>query len=408
MNFNLDKLHVLKYILYLGLFAFPLFSIAITNTLFILFSILVLVIYYYEKPKFYFTDFKFYVILSLPFIPYLLEYLLHSTNSVIKFELEKKILFLIAPFIFYIHSMLQKKYNTNNAVWSFVISVFMVSLTSLLALLYKGKLFDAMAYQNGAYEIRYVFESFSGLHPTYYGLFSSVASLWVMYYLNSFDGKHKIGLIIMLVVLVLVNFIIASKMPLLILFVGIIWIVFKQINSVALKIKLLVAIITSAIFLSVLFPSTRGRLMEIYNYYNHPLATNTISERDMVFNCNKSIFTKNYITGVGARNAQIAINELYVKNQFKKGTELHFNSHNQFLTLGINYGIGVLMLFIGTLTILFFKYKKNTIALLFLLSSIICMFTESILERQMGIYFFLFFSLLFLRTTINSHKENTI
>ena len=99
--------------------------------------------------------------------------------------------FLIAPFIFYIHSMLQKKYYINSSVWSFVISVFMVSLTSLLALLYKGKLFDAMAYQNGAYEIRYEFESFSGLHPTYYGLFSSIASLWVMYYLNSFDGKHN-------------------------------------------------------------------------------------------------------------------------------------------------------------------------------------------------------------------------
>ena len=87
-----------------------------------------------------------------------------------------------------------------------------------------------------------------------------------------------------------------------------------------------------------------------------------------------------------------------------KGYFWHFNSHNQFLTLAICYGVGILSLFIALLGALFYKLKNNPMGIIFLSSIFIIMFTESILERQIGIYFFLFFGLSFLSSRVDKRK----
>lgn len=405
MKFSIDKFHVIKHGLLIALFAFPLFPINIVNVIFILFSLLVLFIYFNEKPVLNFKDFSFYALFILPFIPYIIEFLMYSDNSVIKFELEKKILFFIAPIIFYINSRVSNRYSCYHVIWSFIVSVFILCISTLMMLLYKGALLNAHVFENGAYEIRFMIESFSGLHPTYFGLFIALSALIIIHEFKLYTGKIKIGLIIMLIVLVLMSLIIASKMPLIILFIGALFIIIKQVTGTFRKIKISVVLISSVIFLSILIPSARERIMEIYNYYVHPIASNTLIERDIIFNCSKSIFIKDFVTGIGSRNTQGLIDYCYYWIKFQKGLELHFNSHNQFLTLGISYGIGVLFLFLALLSMLFYRLKTSFNALLFLGSAIACMFTESILERQMGIYFFLFFGLIFLDRNLKFIKN---
>jgi hypothetical protein len=72
----------------------------------------------------------------------------------------------------------------------------------------------------------------------------------------------------------------------------------------------------------------------------------------------------------------------------------NYNSHNQFLTLGINYGIFDVLLFLGSMLYVVYKERKNTFAIVLIISILLIMLTESILERQMGVYFFALFLLL--------------
>jgi hypothetical protein len=206
--------------------------------------------------------------------------------------------------------------------------------------------------------------------------------------------------------MLLLNVVIASKMPLIILMLGLIWIGYKKVTS---RKQLMLIYGCSFVFvvgISFLIPSLRNRLLEIPNYFFQPTINNTLLERNVIFNCSKNVFLNDIYSGVGARNTQKIIDSSYLMVNFYKGYFFHFNSHNQFLTLGINYGVGVILLFLGLLAMIYKKLKSFPLGFIYICSSVLVMFTESILERQMGIYYFLFFGLLFLLPFHSKYTTN--
>lgn len=400
---NIEKL---RQILFLALFTFPVMPIKFINIFFICFAGLTLFFYWKENPKFNFSVFKMYALFILPFVPYLIEFLLYSNNQVIRFELEKKLLFFVAPVIFYLSACLSPKLEIKHAINCFISSVAILSFITVLNLLFWGNVFSEVTYQNGAFEFRKSFEEMSGQHPIYYGLFSTTASLWIIYYFDKYSKNLKWLLGVSLFFILLLNVVIASKMPLIILILGLIWVAYKKIDN---KKKLALIYLSSLVLIivtSLVIPSLRNRLLEIPNYFYNQNPNNTLIERSIIFKCSQSIFIQDFLTGIGARNTQGLIDYCYIWIKFYKGLNAHFNSHNQFLTLGINYGIGVIILFLGLLTMLYRKIKNFPIGFIFLYSSVLIMFTESILERQMGIYYFLFFGLLFLLPFQSKYTTN--
>ena len=400
---NIEKL---RQVVFLCLFAFPVIPIKLINGFFICFMTLTLFFYIKEKPKFNFSAFKLYALFILPVIPYLIEFLLYRNNQVIRFEFEKKLLFFVAPIIFYLSTCLNSKLEIKHAVNCFIGSVAILSFITVLNLLFLGNVFSEATYQNGAFEFRKSFEELSGQHPIYYGLYSTTASLWIIYYFDKYSKYLKFVLGTSLFFMLLLNVLIASKMPLMILILGLIWIAYKKIDSK----RNLAFIYTSSLVLiivtSLIIPSLRNRLLEIPNYFYNQNPNNTIIERSIIFKCSKSIFIEDFLTGIGARNTQGLIDYCYIWIKFYKGLNTHFNSHNQYLTLGINYGIGVIVLFVGLLIMLYRKLKNFPIGFIYLCSSVLIMCTESILERQMGIYYFLFFGLLFLLPSQSINTTN--
>ena len=394
-----------KQFLFVALFAFPILSLKVTNALFILFSLLVVFLFIKQKQSFSFKEYLPYFLFTLPFIPYLIEFLVYPNNKIIQFELEKKLFFFAAPLVLYIDSE-SVKLQLKNASVCFITGVALLSFISIIYLMGSGNLFLESNYLNGAYGLRFVFENFSGLHPTYYGLFSTTASLWIIHYLENYSGKYKIVMISFLIVLLVVNMLIASKMPLLIMLLGLLWIGYKK-TSNKLKLGIIYlsffAGLTALIFV---IPSLKNRLLEIPHFFTFQMVNNTIFERFIIFNCSKSIFLSDIITGVGARNIQGVLDYCYVWFGFSKGALIHLNPHNQYLSIGICYGLGILVLFLLTLFVLFLRIKNSAAGIIFFFSLIFIMFTESILERQMGVYYFLFFALLFMMQIKNGEKKD--
>ena len=391
-----ENLNWVRQALFVALFSFPVMPIKCINVFFVAFMVLTLFSFFEEKPKWQFSDFKFYALFILPFIPYVIEFLLYHSNKVIQFELEKKSLFFVAPVIFYMSSLLQKKMELRHAVNCFISSVAILSIVAFCYLLFYGTLLSIESYRNGAFELRRSFEEISHQHPIYYGLFSTTASLWILFYYDKYSKNLQWLLGFSVFFMILLNLLIAAKMPLIILMFGLFWIVYKKVSG---KKKLTFIYLGSFVLIigaSLLIPSLRNRLIEIPNYFYNQDPNNTLIERSIIFKCSESIFIQDFLTGIGARNTQGLIDYCYIWIKFYKGLNAHFNSHNQFLTLGISYGIGVLLLFAGLIATLYRKLKKNPLGVIFLFCSVAIMFTESILERQMGIYYFLFFGLLFL------------
>lgn len=402
-----DNIERFRQYLFIALFSFPILSIKFTNIVFIIFAVLTLFVSVKERHKFDFRVFKKYGIFILLFLPYAVEFVFFSSNSVMQFEFEKKLLFLFAPLAFYLNENLESKFKIEYAVNTFISSVSILSMVVILNLLFWGNLFDKATYLNGAFELRKLFEDLSGQHPIYYGLFSTTASLWIVYYFDKYSKGLKWLLGVSLFFMILLNLLIAAKMPLIILFIGLMWIAYKKVGNKKRLVIIYVIACIVMISVSCLIPSLRTRLLEISNYFQNQNPNNTLIERSIIFNCSKSIFIGDFLTGIGARNTQGLIDYCYIWIKFYKGLNAHFNSHNQFLTFGINYGIGMLAVFISLLALIYKKVRKYPLGFVFFFSLILIMLTESILERQMGVYYFLFFGLLFLSTTYNKNVTIT-
>lgn len=97
--------------------------------------------------------------------------------------------------------------------------------------------------------------------------------------------------------------------------------------------------------------------------------------------------------GVGIGDGTDELIQYYKKNKFEHGVKRKYNSHNQFLTTYIYIGIfGFLILFFIFISSFIYAIKgKNFYLLSFLIISALFFSTESVLERQKGIFMFLFF-----------------
>jgi len=112
--------------------------------------------------------------------------------------------------------------------------------------------------------------------------------------------------------------------------------------------------------------------------------------------CSIDLIKNNFWTGVGIGDGNSELLKYYKKNGFLHGVERKFNSHNQFLTTFIYLGFFGFLWLLSLMLFLFYQSLKNNNVFLFSFLIITCSFfiTESVLEREKGIVFFTYFSLL--------------
>jgi O-antigen ligase len=127
-------------------------------------------------------------------------------------------------------------------------------------------------------------------------------------------------------------------------------------------------------------------------FYNDYVSGQSFTQRLAYWSTGLTIFKQNWLVGVGTGDVDIAFKQQYANDKSKLEEKWRLRTHNQYITLGIAFGVsGVVLL----LTVLFypvlFHYKKpGFVFSSFLLIAAISMLSEDTLETQAGITFFVF------------------
>jgi hypothetical protein len=145
-----------------------------------------------------------------------------------------------------------------------------------------------------------------------------------------------------------------------------------------------------AVAVSVIFsnPVNRSRFLAINDFGKQSETWGSTSLRIEKWKNTLECMGENWFYGTGAGDYEAELLKTYSKNGFDLGVKEHFNSHNQYLqtwlTLG-SIGLGLLILF-------FFKAFQcasksgDLVFKLLLICFTLSMLTESLLERQPGLF----------------------
>jgi hypothetical protein len=117
------------------------------------------------------------------------------------------------------------------------------------------------------------------------------------------------------------------------------------------------------------------------------------------------IIQQNGLLGVGTGDIQASFNQAYKERHSQLNTEWRLRCHNQYLAIGVAFGLCGLLWFVIYLFYPAISLRKKLHALYwpFFFIALLSFFTEDTLETQSGVTFFIFFQTLFL--WLASYKE---
>lgn len=393
-NHKVNRLHLLMALLFLALFAFPLFPLKITNIILIALSALTIA-GFLIKPVPVGKTLLLNLIFVLPFVPYLIELFISGFDPVARFEFEKKLFFFTSPLIIPLFIRVSGFKNYKIALSVFAFSVTALTMYSIAVLFFKGIPFLASAYENGACILRDNFENISGLHPTYYALFALSSAFFLSY---SSLSRKKFFRVICLISVALLFFTVIFLAVRIAFFAGAVLVLVSIISSKLAVLKKIILVFCAFAFLVVIsfaVPSLKNRLSEIVSWASDPSSSeSTVSQRTIITDCSLEVLSENLLFGTGSRYFQAALNNCFSSKGWQVNNDQNFNPHNQYLSIGINYGIVMMLVFMAFLFWIFRKIIKIPEGKYFATATILFFITESMLERQMGVYMFGLISLL--------------
>ena len=353
------------------------------------------------------------------FLIYPLSLLIHWNDyedfSPGKTEIEKKLVYLIFPFIFanivrYDSHRVKKLFGV--FVFSVVASTFFALLIGLYFTLTTGSLYffdetKGVVFNNFMY---HRLGSYIGIHAVYLAEYSLFALTLVAYYLiknfHSLPRKQKIKLGLIIIYLLLIIILLKSAAILIILLA--ITLVFtsnyliKNHNTISVKLKGLISIFTLALVVA-LGLIAFNKIGSKASYFEYDLSEpgggnwNSINLRLAKWNAATSAVADNWLIGVGPGNTETTMDNKYRELGFEYALQLHYNPHNQFLHTFLTVGIPGIVIFILLLISLFKEsiIKKDILFFIFLISMGLFSISESVLAVNKGIVFFTSFATIF-------------
>jgi hypothetical protein len=127
-------------------------------------------------------------------------------------------------------------------------------------------------------------------------------------------------------------------------------------------------------------------------YFNNYFSGQSFTQRLVYWSTGLKIFKENWLVGVGTGDVDIVFKKQYKTDMPLLEKKWQLRTHNQYITLGIAFGVsGVVLLLIVLFYPILFHYKKlGFVFSSFLLIAAISMLSEDTLETQAGITFFVF------------------
>jgi O-antigen ligase len=323
------------------------------------------------------------------------------------FAIERKLSFLALPLILFTSPYLNKR-TIHLALLSFVFSCLFITVYALV----RTSMLDAEGWKafHGytGYDYRLALWSFIVVHPTYFSIYL-IFSIYTLIYFwlekKWLDSQTKRVVACLSIIIFLASlFLLISRLPLisfcLTIFAGFLYFFFYSRRRLLAG---LASIGLSLCFIAVFLwniPSIRYRFQEtIQTQYTPPVGLNTTSTnlRVAFLNCSKEILGEFWPFGVGTGDVQEHLNKCYQSNGYSKVLYIDtYNAHNQYIQTWLGLGIPGLISFLIILFVSFSHAFKNNNYLYigFLILFMLCFLTESILESNKGIVFFVLISIL--------------
>ena len=326
-------------------------------------------------------------------------------------ELEKHLPFLFMPFLFINFKVSSRRYD-------FIVSAFVVgglvaaiicTYANLKLSLVEGKYF---------HEYYFSYERISepiGLQAVYFALYLSFCVLILLDMLKiRLQGSNRLvkaALILLLGYFVLM--VVASgartvtvALMILIFLNFVIYAIQRRTFKFAILATLVPVIFVALIFLN---PVVFSRFIDLT--YNTTIGTKYDSyfARTGIWKSGFDVLRENFWFGVGVGDQEPELVKKYQQNNYLAGVEFKYNMHNQYMQTILGTGIfGLIILAMMVLTQVKLAIQNQdmlyvSFMLLFLLSCL----TESMLNRNKGILFFLFFGFLFFKKNMDDQRVRT-
>ncbi len=403
MNKHLGNIYNKLYLLLFGLLAFsiPLFDrIAATAIVLIMFTWIIEGKFSQKFQRIKRDKFRRYILsFGLIYLFYLAGIFYSKNQFHALLDLQTKLSLLIFPIIFSTldyHVINGKK---GKILYYYVIGCVVITIVLL------GRSFSNFLTSNSADEFFYGNLSWYH-HASYLSMFLAFAIGILLYQIHTKTIlKNKSGLLFHTLIIYFSIFIlmlsskagILSLVIIILSYVGVLLYKKQYLKGVAILVVLGLAIWGMFSLFSVTSSRISDAQQTISNQTVEKGATDSTSERILIWQSAVSIIRENILFGVGTGDADDALLKTYKTNQYSGALENRLNAHNQYLQTFIAIGIIGFFVLIGLLFIPLYEAlkRRNILYLLILFIITFNLLFESMFERQAGVVFYAFFNGLF-------------
>lgn len=310
-------------------------------------------------------------------------------------EVTSKLPFLVVPIVLAGKSNYFQKYKMVffDIIWLGGLLISLICIGRVLVTSSLPDLFANLVYDNLA--------KASGLQPIYLSLFLIVASLaWYLRYIHQQSLSLKKAWILLFFYLMIIM--LSSRTELMVYLVSFAVILAYEymLKRKIVPILLLILMLGALAFLLIkLNPINNSRFTEMvqakkdYTQSQWGGSSLRIEKWKNALEC----YAQFPLLGTGAGDCNDELIKTYQKNNFDVAIENQFNPHNQFLQTLLTLGIVGIVCLLGFYVLMAYRAQKNQDIALFVFV-VICsmsMLTESLLERQTGLFLIVVLSNIF-------------
>lgn len=321
--------------------------------------------------------------------------------------IERKLSLLLFPL--FIATLAPDQKTIKSGLYAFVFSCLIACIASHTAVVYK--LIDTGDEWFNIFNKNYSYQNLTaltGLHTSYFGLYLIFASGILLVHLSQ-HKKYRIVIILLLSYFLFFTFHLSARTPILTMYLLIVFYsLYHQYKKGKLWKGIGIFLLINILVVSLLYSVrvTRYRFQQVFGFtYHNGTTANDGAHKLNLWNAaiaaNRSI-----LFGEGIGDGKQKIIDSLEEHGLYKAHKKQLNAHNQYIETYVSNGlIGLLLYLILCVALLrYFIRQNNPYGVILILAFMCCSFTESMLERNKGIVFISYFSMLLLQ--LKTERKN--
>ncbi len=313
----------------------------------------------------------------------------------------RKASLLIAPFLFAISGTYFRNVMLGQRMY-FVYACLLSCLAANAGFIYHYYLAHSAAHGLSHVVYRIDFESFTGIHPTYMGMYLAFSIGMVLLSQDLMAGMSRTIRFILFYVLLVCLLSLLAKSAIIALAIMLLHFAYiKRWRLMAFKWHLVAMGVATALA-CYFVPFIAQRSAEVMSFLgigaHSTILDNSMYVRKMIVDVDTRLLKANWLTGVGPGRLLHLLKERYFFYSINHNSNVSFyDPHSEYMYEWLSFGIAGIAVLV---TVLMAHVRRaltahNTLYLYCLIILITTFFTESVLARQQGVLFYSVFTSLF-------------